>query len=155
MVTQERIGSPESCSDIFCIHNISPTKSIANQSLSNHSPFVSSRNEKDRCVTRRSGCMGRETNSLRAQPVMVSSRKAPPHKEALRDKTKGCCTGLTRRHKKIVIGIVNTKSSYCYKSLLLIIWYDKSSHKRAKKKITKKQSFRTLRFTICICRILF
>ena len=112
---------PWSCSDIFYIHKISPTKSIANQSLSNHSPFVSSRIEKDRCVTRQNGCMGRETNSLRAQPVIVSSRKAPPHKgvkEALRDKTKSCCTGLTRRHKKIVIGFsiqnLHTVIRVCY-----------------------------------------
>ena len=36
MVTQERMGSPEAVVIyiyIFCIHNISPTKSIANQSL--------------------------------------------------------------------------------------------------------------------------
>ena len=35
------------------------------------------------------------TNSLRAQPIIVSSRKVPSHKgtkEALRDKTKNCCT---------------------------------------------------------------
>ena len=46
------------------------------------------------------------TNSLRAQPVILSSRKVPPRKqarEALRDKTKSCCTGLTCRHN-------NTKS---------------------------------------------
>ena len=59
-----------------------------------------------------------ETNSLRAQLVIVSSRKVPPHKqakEALRNKTKSCCTGLTCRHN-------DTKSWYCYKGLLLTIW---------------------------------
>ena len=42
-------------------------------------------------MTRQNGWMGRETNSLLAQLVIVSSRKGPPHKgvkEALRDKKK-------------------------------------------------------------------
>ena len=96
MVTQERIGQPRPqdafpCSDVFCMQNISPAKSIANQSLSITANFVVSRNEKERCVTRQNCWMGQETNSLLAQLVIVSSRKAPPHKgvkEALRDKKK-------------------------------------------------------------------
>ena len=42
-------------------------------------------------MTRQNCWMGQETNSLLAQLVIVSSRKAPPHKgvkEALRDKKK-------------------------------------------------------------------
>ena len=91
MVTQERKGSPEAVLIYFCIHNISPLKSIANQSLSITAIFVSSRHGKERCVTRQNGASG--TNSLRAQPIIVSSRKVPPHKEAkkaLRYKTKSC-----------------------------------------------------------------
>ena len=103
---------PWSFSDIFCIHNISSTKTL------NHRHFVSSRNKKERYVTRQNGCMGRETNPYDLdQPIIVSSRKVPPHKGtkgALRDKTKGCCTGLTCQH-------YNTKSWYCYKSLRLTI----------------------------------
>ena len=122
---------PWSCSDIFSIHNISPTKSIANQSLLITNIFL-------RHATRSSGAWqdktaAWETNSLRALPVIMSSRKASPHKktsEALRDKTKNCCTGLTCRHD-------NAKSRYCYYILLLTIWYNESSSQRAKKKITK------------------
>ena len=40
MVTQERKGSPEAVLIYFCIHNISPLKSIANQSLSITAIFV-------------------------------------------------------------------------------------------------------------------
>ena len=125
MVTEERIGSPEAVVIYFASITYHLPKALPINHTLQSQPFcVSSRNEKDRCVTRQNGRMGRETNSLRAQPVIVSSRKAPTHKgvkEALGDKTKSCCTGLTCRHKKIVIGIVNTKSSHCYKSLLLII----------------------------------
>ena len=116
-------GFPWSCSDVFCIHNISPTKSIANQS-----PLITA--ILSRQATRSSGAWQNktaawETNSLRAQPVIVSSWEVPPHKKkqnktkqnktkktkkargALRDKTKSCCTGITCRHS-------NTKSWYCY-----------------------------------------
>ena len=102
-------GFPWSCSDIFCIHDISSTKCIANQSLlitAILSPQATRSSE--RYVTRQTAAS--ETNSLRAQPVIVSSRKVPPSKrarEALRDKTKNCCAGLTCRQK-------NTKSWYCY-----------------------------------------
>ena len=122
-------GFPWSCSDVFCIHNISPTRSIANQS-----PLITA--ILSRQATRSSGAWQHktaawETNSLRAQPVIVSSRKVPPRKkarEALRDKTKSCCAGLTCRHN-------NTKSWYCYYSLLLTIWYTtKVVHKGLKRK---------------------
>ena len=89
---------PWSCSDIFCIHNISSTKSISNQSLSITAICLVH-------ATRWSGTL-QELD----QRIIVSSRKEPPHrgtKEALRDKTKSCCTGLTCQHN-------NTKSWYCY-----------------------------------------
>ena len=101
---------PWSCSDIFCIHNISPTKSIANQSLS-ITAILSCH------VTRRSGTLQDKTAATAGRPIpyeldhpiiIVSSRKVPPHKgtkEALRVKTKSCCTGLTCQHN-------NTKSWY-------------------------------------------
>ena len=109
---------PWSFSDIFCIHNISSTKSIANQSLSITAIL-------SRHGTRRSGTLqdktaawsGRSIPYELDQPIIVSSRKVPPHKgtkEAQRDKTKSCCTGLTCQHN-------NTKSWYCYNSLLLTI----------------------------------
>ena len=109
---------PWSCSDIFCIHKISSTKSISNQSLSILAILY-------RHVTRRSGMLQVKTTAWSGrpipyeldQPIIVSSRKVPPHKgtrEALRDKTKSCCTGLTCQHN-------NTKPWYCYKSLLLTI----------------------------------
>ena len=104
-----KIGFPWSCSDIFCIHNISSTKCIANQSLLITAIL-------SRHATRRSGAWQHktaawETNSLRAQPVIVSSRKVPPGKkarEALRDKTKNCCAKLTFPHN-------NTESWDCYR----------------------------------------
>ena len=80
MVTQERMGSPEAVVVYFA------------SKLSITAIFVSSRHGKERCVTRQNGASG--TNSLRAQPIIVSSRKVPPHKEAkkaLRYKTKSCC----------------------------------------------------------------
>ena len=109
---------PWSCSDIFCIHNISSTKSIANQKLSITAIF-------SRHATRRSGTLQDKTAAWSGrpipyeldQPIIVSSLKVPSHKgtkEALRDKTKSCCTWLTCRPN-------NTKSWYCYKSLLLTI----------------------------------
>ena len=109
---------PWSFSDIFCIHNISSTKSISNQSLSITAIL-------SRHGTRRSGTLqdktaawsGRSIPYELDQPIIVSSRKVPPHKGtkgALRDKTKSCCTGLTCQH-------YNTKSWYCYNSLLLTI----------------------------------
>ena len=93
---------PWSFSDIFCIHNISSTKSISNQSLSITAIL-------SRHGTRRSGtlqdktaaCSGRSIPYELDQPIIVSSRKVPPHKgtkEAQRDKTKSCCTGLTCQH---------------------------------------------------------
>ena len=128
-------GFPWSCSDIFWIHDRPPTKSIANQSLLITAIL-------SRQATRSSGAWqdktaAWKTHSLQAQPVIVSSRKVPPRKkarEALRDKTKNCCAGLTCRHN-------NTKSWYCYYSLLLTIWYDESSSQRAEKKITKNDTF--------------
>ena len=65
-------GFSLSCSDIFCIHEISPTLY--------HSNFCLASNGKERCVTIQNGCMG--TNSLRGQPIIVSSRNLPQHKEA-------------------------------------------------------------------------
>ena len=102
IVTQEENGFPWSCSDIFGIHNISSTKSIANQSLSITAIL-------SRHATRRSGALQDKTAAWGGtpipyeldQPIIVSSRKVPPHKgtkEALRDKTKSCCTGLTCQH---------------------------------------------------------
>ena len=109
---------PWSCSDIFCIHKHIIYKTRCQSVTLNHSHFVSSCNEKEWYVTRQNGCMGRETNPYKLdQPIIVSSRKVPPDKgtkEALRDKTKSCCTGLTCQHN-------NTKSWYCYKSLRLTI----------------------------------
>ena len=129
---------PWSCSDIFCIHNISSTKSIANQSLS-ITAILSCH------ATRKSGTLKDETAVWDGrpipyeldQPIIVSSRKVSPlkgTKEALRDKKKSCCTGLTCQHN-------NTKSWYCYYSLILTIWCDESSPQRAKKKITKNHIF--------------
>ena len=84
-------GIPRSCGDIFCIHNISPLKSIANQSLSITATFfVSSRNEKERCVTRQSGCV-RDQFPTRSADYCVVTKGACPHRDLLRDRTKRCC----------------------------------------------------------------
>ena len=98
---------PWSCSDIFCIHNISSTKSITNQSLS-ITAILSCH------ATRKSGTLKDETAVSGGrpipyeldQPIIVSSRKVSPlkgTKEALRDKTKSCCTGLTCQHNVNII----------------------------------------------------
>ena len=81
--------------------------SIVNQSLSITAIL-------SRHATRRSGSLQDKTAAWAGesipyeldQPIIVSSRKVPPHKgtkEALRDKTKSRCTGLTCQHN-------NTKS---------------------------------------------
>ena len=102
---KEKIDSPEA----VVIYFASITDHLQKAFPINHSqsqPFC--------LVTQRKGAVrdttkklhGRETSSLRAQSVIVSSRKAPPHirvKEALRDKTKSCYIVLKRRHN-------NTKS---------------------------------------------
>ena len=62
MVTQEIMDSPEAVVIYFA--------SIANQSLAITAIFVSSRNEKERCVTKQNGCMG--AHFLPAQLVIVS-----------------------------------------------------------------------------------
>ena len=112
MVTLERIGSPE----VVVIYFASKTYYLQKALPINHSlsqPFC--------LVTQREGAVrdktkqlhGPRTNFLLAQPVIVSSRKAPPYKgvkEVLRDKTKSCWKGLTCRYN-------NTKSWYCHKSL--------------------------------------
>ena len=69
--------------------------SVANQSLAVTAFYF--------CLftQRENGSMGRKTNSQGAQTVLVPSQKAPPHKgvkEALRDNTKNCRTGLTCRY---------------------------------------------------------
>ena len=97
MVSQERIGSPEALVIYFAsITYISSTKRIANQKLSITAIF-------SRHATRRSGTLQDKTAAWSGrpipyeldQPIIVSSLKVPSHKgtkEALRDKTKSCCT---------------------------------------------------------------
>ena len=91
---------------LFCIHIYHLQKALP----INHSiTAILSRH-----ATRRSGTLqdkkaawaGRPIPYELDQPIIVSSRKVPPHKgtkEALRDKTKSCCTGRTCQHN-------NTKS---------------------------------------------
>ena len=108
MVSQERIvGSPEA----VVIYFASITYHLQKALPINHSiTAILSRH-----ATRRSGTLQDKTaawarrpipyNKL-DQPIIVSSLKVPPHKgtkEALCDKTKSCCTGLTCQHN-------NTKS---------------------------------------------
>ena len=145
MVTRERMGSPEAVVIYFASISITyHLQSIANQSLL-ITAILSGQ------ATRSSGAWqdktaAWETNSVRAQPVIWSSRKVPPRKKAtgpLHDKTKNCCAELTCRHN-------NTKSWYCYYSLLLTIWYDESSSQRAKTKITKNNIF-----ALCALKFIF
>ena len=94
------MGSPEICCiDIYIsfFHNVSHKKKIASQSLSITAIFVSSPNGKERCVSRQNGCTGDQLQipTSSDQRIIVSSRKVPSDKgtkEALRDKTKNCCT---------------------------------------------------------------
>ena len=133
MVTEERMGSPEAVVIyIFCIHNMSPTKSIANLSLLITDTFF-------RHATRSSGAWQDKTAAWDWQIPYALCRLLCRHERCLPTKklekrcvTKQgtCCTGLTCRHS-------NTKSWYCYYILLLTIWYNERSSPRSKKKITK------------------
>ena len=73
-------GFPWSCSDIFSIHSISPTKSIANQSLLIKDSFFPSRNEKKRCETRQNGCMGDKFPTRSAGYCVVTKGASTPQK---------------------------------------------------------------------------
>ena len=101
MVTQERMGSPEAVVIYFA-----PIKYHLQKAL----PISYSQSQSLCLVTQREGVVRDKTKRLhgpgdqfptsqaylRAQPVIV-----PPHKgvkEAQRNNTKSCCTGLTCRH---------------------------------------------------------
>ena len=130
--TPRENGFPWSCSDIFCIHNISPTKSIANQSLLITAIL-------SRHATRSSGAW--QDKRLHGRPIpyglsrlLCRHERCLPAKlarEPLRDKT-------------------NTKSWYRYYSLLLTMWY---TTKVVHKGNNQKQYFGTLLFTVSICRM--
>ena len=101
MVTQERMGFPEAV--VICIlhpYHITYKKYCQSIALFFSQPFCLVK-QQEVVVRDKKKTAAWETNSLRAQLVIVSSRKVPPHKqakEALRNKTKNCCTGLTCRH---------------------------------------------------------
>ena len=103
-----KIGFPRSCSDIFCIHNISSTKSIANQSLL-ITAILSCHWQREVAVRdKTNGCIGDQFPTGSAGYCVVTKGASPQKaREALRDKTKSCCTGLTCQHN-------NAKSWSCY-----------------------------------------
>ena len=68
---------PWSCSDIFCIHNISHKKRIANQYLSITTIFVSWRSGKERCVIAQNGSMGDQFPTRSADYCVVTKGASP------------------------------------------------------------------------------
>ena len=105
MVTQEGMGSPEA--GVICIlHQYYITYKKYRQSIALFSQPFCLVKQREVMVREKKKTAAWETNSLLAQLVIVSSRKVPPRKkakEALRNKTKNCSSGLTCRHN-------NTKS---------------------------------------------
>ena len=87
MVTQERMGSPEAV--VICIlHPYHITYKKYCQSIAlNHSHFVSSSNEKQRCVTKQNSCM-RDQFPTRSTGYCVVTRSASPQKKTKQNKTK-------------------------------------------------------------------
>ena len=80
MVTQKSIGSPEAVV-IYFGHFAVITCHLHKALPINHSqsqPFCLVTQRKEAVHDKTNGCMGLETNSLRAQPVIVSSRKVTP-----------------------------------------------------------------------------
>ena len=99
-----KIGFPRSPSDIFCIHNISSTKSIANQSLLITAILFCHWQREVAVRDKTNGCIGDQFPTGSAGYCVVTKGASPQKaREALRDKTKSCCTGLTCQHN-------NTKS---------------------------------------------
>ena len=76
MVTQERMGSPEAVVIYFASTRYHLFKSLPINASPSKQSFVSLSNGKERCVDKGAAS---ETNSLRGQPIMVSSRKVPPY----------------------------------------------------------------------------
>ena len=96
MVSQERIGSPEALVIYFASITYHLQKALPIKKLSITAIL-------SRHATRRSGTLQDKTAAWSGrpipyeldQPIIVSSLKVPSHKgtkEALRDKTKSCCT---------------------------------------------------------------
>ena len=80
-------------SDIFCLHKISHKKSIANQSLSITTIFVSSCNGKERCVTRQNSCMGEQLPASSTDYCDVTKGPSPhPPAPLTKELEKHCVT---------------------------------------------------------------
>ena len=93
MVTQERMGSPKAVATYFASITYQIKKHYQSIALyHSHFCLVIQWEGALRDSTKR---LHGGTNSLRAQPIIVRSRKMPPQegaREALSDKTKNCCT---------------------------------------------------------------
>ena len=92
---------------ISFFHNVPYKKGIANQSFSITAIFASSPQRKERCVTRQTAVWG--TNSLRAQPVIVSSRKVPSLKRTKELLHQSARIRLTCRHNNTKLCFYTTK----------------------------------------------
>ena len=69
MISQEGMGSPKAVVIYFV--------SIANQSLAITAISVSSRNEKERCLTRQNGCVGDQFTTSSAGYCVVTKSASP------------------------------------------------------------------------------
>ena len=110
----------------------STKKSIANQTISIKAIFVT---QQKRALRDKTKPLHGGTNSLRAQPIIVSSRKVPPHKGArgaLRDKNKELL------HKSAWIRLAcrhnNTNVDTVFRVYYWQSKYDERSHKSLKRK---------------------